>query len=146
MATVQKTLALAMLGICAYTDMKRRVVILPYIGAFAALSLLFHLMHGDGNAMDILLGTIPGWILLFISRLSGGKLGEGDAYIIMALGVMLGSYVSILILAIGLILAALAGSIMMIVVHKDKSYHMPFIPYVLAGYITMLCINQNCWV
>ena len=135
---LQRIVAFIMLGICAYSDIRSRVINVLLVAGFGALSLVFHLVSGDMPPVSIVTALLPGAVLLLISRLTKGKLGEGDGVVIMALGLMTGGLDGVRILTAGLIFAAATGVILIIAGYRKYTNTMPLIPYIFGGYIYWL--------
>ena len=134
----QQIAAFIMLGICTYTDIRNRVINVLVVAGFGALSLIMHLVFRDMTPLQFVAALLPGAVLFFISRITKGKLGEGDAIVIMALGLMTGGTDGVRILTAGLLFAAATGGILMLAGYRKYSNTMPLIPYIFGGYVYWL--------
>ncbi len=134
----QQIAAFIMLGICTYTDIRRKVINILLVAGFGILSLILHLVFKDMTSVQLFTALIPGAVLFLISRLTGGKLGEGDAVVAMVLGVMTGWLDGIRILTAGMIFAAATGVLLVLAGYRKYSNTMPLIPYIFGGYIYWL--------
>lgn len=76
----------------------------------------------------------------FLSIVSEGKLGMGDAWILVALSTMLEMQLYLCVLFIGLIMASIWSGFLLVVCGKKKTTEIPFLPFLLAGYLGGLCL------
>ena len=136
--TVQRILAFVLLLVCSYTDIRKRTVDLRFVLGMTAVSVVLKVRTGDNRASFIITYDILLSGMLFISRASRGGFGEGDAYIIAALGAVLGGEAAFFVLLAGLIPAAGAGLGMYVVGHRDISETIVFVPYLFLGFIILL--------
>ncbi len=137
----QRLLALALLSYSSYTDLKTRLVSLAAVIGAIVLSAVAGVVFEERGFGTLLFGALPGVFLLVISRLSKRAFGEGDAYIFMALGIMLGVRESICILTVSLVMASVLGIGFLAVCKRKKKYSMPFLPFVLLAYLSVMLVN-----
>lgn len=135
---VQKLILLAILGISAYQDWRKKKVSLYLILTAGIAGLLCHLCAGQTTVTDILLGAVLGAVLLFCSFISGEKIGYGDGAMVMVCGIFLGFATNLELLCIALILLELAALFLIVVKRKGRRYQIPFIPFLLLGYLVLL--------
>ena len=85
-------------------------------------------------------GLVVGITLLIISKITKGELGEGDAYVAMVLGLMIGLIKVYMVFMIAFMMAAIFSTIKLKVSKGKYSGKdtVPFIPFVLAAYV--LCL------
>lgn len=136
-----KLLALGFLMVMSYSDVKRKEVNVHIIGLFLALALIvtalgYHVY--EPNFLSVILGTLLGIIIYGISILTKGEIGEGDAYVIIALGMMLGCTKVFFIVSIAFVLAAVSVLILKLSKKISISSTLPFVPYILASYVVFL--------
>lgn len=115
-------------------------------GLSAAMWMFFRLWedldHWKELSADWGFGIMPGVFVLLIAFL-GGKIGEGDGYILILTGIITGGGKAIVVFAISLILAAVF-SIWLILVHKaGRSYSFPYLPFIAAAYVLWLFIERT---
>jgi len=138
---ISETLTLSLLGVAAFWD-KRTFsipVLLPAVVFCAGFTV--NIISGESKWWQLLLGCIPGIILLVISLLSSGSMGLGDGLVLTAAGPCLGLVNGLFLLTISLIFASAVGFIL-IALHQIKiKDRIPFIPFVLGGYIILLLIS-----
>lgn len=137
---MQRVLELALLGICSWEDVKGRQIRQCWLIAFGIEAVLVSMVFGSRSALSLVAGLLPGCVLLLLSWLSRGGVGEGDGLLLMLLGLSLGVGKTLAIFYIAAILSA--GYAMFLVVCKKKSrkYAMAFVPFLLVAYVCYLCV------
>lgn len=125
---------LAFLGINAWTDLKKRQVSLVLVGIFAAASLLWNLRNGE-ISWEYLIPVGIGGFLLAVSFLTKGALGMGDGWLMAALGLGLNTGEFLAALFVGMLCCALWAVVLMTVFRRGKHTEIPFVPFLLLGYV-----------
>ena len=130
------------LGICAVCDGVEREVplVVVWLGIITAVVLHLQGLGGNRTWQNVALSVIPGvtfWILSFIS---GEKVGYGDGWILIMIGLFMGLWKCFLILIIGLILSSLVVLILLAVRRVSRDYQLPFAPFLLFGMGVVVCL------
>lgn len=146
---IRQMIALAMLAISAYTDIKEKNIylmplIIPSAGAIS-ISVISFANAGVSDERSILLYEMAIPVLagiLVIAAVKTGALGMGmgDGYLMAALGLIIGVKLNIFVI----LTAAVAASVYaaaLFVSEKKRRRTMPFAPFVMAGYMILL-INE----
>ena len=84
---------------------------------------------------DNALGLIPGAVLLLISYVSRGQIGIADAVLVTLIGAALGIEVVVKVVTAALLLITVFSAIMLILGKLKRKSILPFIPFLLAGYL-----------
>ena len=105
------------LGGSAWTDWKKHEISLILTGI-----------------QDILIPAVIGAIFLLASVITGGALGMGDGWVMLALGCMTGTTVYLRTLGSGLFLSAVVSALLLTVFHRSRKTEIPFIPFLFLGY------------
>ena len=105
---------------------------------YGIFGMLLHLFLDKIAILDILGGMAIGMILLFIGKLFHQCVGYGDGLILLVSGIYLGRNKNIELLFYSVILSGIFSLILLCVCHKKKDFEIPFIPFVLIGYIGVL--------
>lgn len=79
-------------------------------------------------------------IFYFLSALTKHGLGMGDVKLISAVAWLLGLAATLVSVLLGLILCALTATALMFTKRKSKTDHIPFGPFIFAGYILLLLL------
>ena len=84
---------------------------------------------------DITLPILAGIVFILAGRIKSIPFGEGDAYTLAALGLVIGPWGSLQLMAAGLISAGVFTSLMMLAGRLRMDQKIPFVPFLLAGYM-----------
>ncbi len=143
METQEIASMLAPLGILAFnipSDIRRRKIypMLTLFGALAGLAVRAVLLYPErgsaGTVLSVLLSILPGALLLLLARLTEEKVGYGDGIMLLMLGCWSGASAA----AISFLLALFYAAILSVASGKKE---VPFIPYLAAGYLTVMAVR-----
>ncbi len=144
---MREAIALVMLAICTYTDIKERnIYLVPLAIASAGAAIMelvvFFAMTDPGAyqrlIMYLLLPLATGVLMIILSHSGFFPAGEGDGYLIAALTLVTGFTSSLHAVAAGSIMAALYALIKLV---AKKKRSVPFAPFVMTGFILVI-INE----
>lgn len=90
--------------------------------------------------MYILVGCLPGVMLLMLSFLWKEQLGAGDGLMLLVVGMYLGAIKTIIICYVALIMVVFASTIVRIcrMIGKEKTICYPFAPFVLTALVSLI--------
>ncbi len=128
----------------SYTDIKERSIYTPVCVVFAAAFLLIRFIKG-GSGLMILIFPLMVFLSLFLfSRFSKSAFGEGDAWALASLSVSLyiGDFLYTLFLS--LVFSGITGVFLILLFKRKSGITLPFMPFVLAGYLVMLS-SRGYW-
>ena len=130
------------LGICAVYDGLEREIPLAvvWLGIIAAIVLRIQGLAGDGTFMTAVLSLIPGVMFWLLGFISGEKVGYGDGWMLVMIGLFMGLCKCFLILMIGLVSGSLAVLILSVFKKVSKDYRLPFAPFLLFGMGVVVCL------
>ena len=126
-----------MYGFTAFDDIKTKQVRLFEILAFGILGIAIELIYKHHSLMSILGGVGVGALMLVFSIASKEKIGKGDAFIVMVSGLYLGFVDTLSLLWISSVYSLFAGIIIIRKYDNSIDYELPFVPFLLAGYLTL---------
>lgn len=126
-------------GITSFDDIRTRQVQLLEIIVFAVIGIIFNLYDRTNSLASIIGGVLIGVAVLLFSILTNEKIGKGDAYIIMVTGLYLGFMNTLVLLWISSIFAAVIGMIVLRKYDNSMQKELPFVPFLLLGYIS-ICV------
>lgn len=112
-----------------------------------AVALLAHLFYPPLSVQQSLLGLGAGLaffaLLYFFGQLlfRSYALGLGDVWLAGMIGAMLGLYGAILALTAGMLLAGLAGGLMLLVRKNNPGDYLPYGAYLCLGALGYLCLG-----
>jgi leader peptidase (prepilin peptidase)/N-methyltransferase len=126
---------LLLLIICTIEDCKHKKIVtwhLLILLPFLCLDLWF---NADVTLISRLLGLAIGGIFLLLSKLTKEQIGIGDAYIIAAIGLMLGGVKCLEVITYSFFISSVVAIVLMIIFHFSRKKTIPFIPFLLSGFI-----------
>lgn len=130
------------LAVCAVFDGLYRQVplVVVWLGMFAAVCLHICGVMGETGIPAVMLSLIPGAGFFLLSFFTGEKVGYGDGWVLLMIGLFLGAYRCFLILLAGL-LAESAAAIVLLALKKIKwDKEIPFLPFLLLGMGVVVCL------
>ncbi len=129
---------LGILGLCSYRDIREKHLRTGVLLSAAVLGLWMHLWFERIGLWDMAGGMAVGISLYLVAYLSGEKIGKGDALLVMVCGIFLGFWETIVLLWIAFLFAGLFGFVFMKVQHVGRNHELPFVPFLLLGYVVCL--------
>lgn len=150
-------IGLLLLIICSYTDLRERGISLVLLAAslISCVSLMIcveiygkkseimaHWLVYEPDRVKLLCALIPGTALLILCRVTGEAIGMGDVYVMLILGIMLGFSNTVVLLFVSMLITAVFGLCYMVVTGKSRKETLPYIPFLLGGYVLMLCTGM----
>ncbi|MBO4395130.1 MAG: prepilin peptidase [Eubacterium sp.] len=142
METIQiiiQTIIVLYLVVMAVIDVqKKEIPLLP--GAICFGITVVTLLVAGCDFMPILTGVMVGGLLFVISLVSRGGIGQADALVYAITGASLGFFKNCEVLLMSLVMAAVIGSVLMIVKHVGRKYRLPFVPFTLVAYGMVICL------
>lgn len=132
-----------LLGALAITDYKSRKIPLWPIALVLGIGILnLHLQHYRGW-VSILEGAGAGVTLCILSKATGNGIGLGDGLVIAVIGIFMGARLTFFCMSVAFFLASLAALFLLCRRKGGRNYRIPFIPYIFAAYVIMLCIQRG---
>ena len=133
---------LVFLGICAVYDGLEREIPLAvvWLGIIAAVVLHIQGLAGDGTFMSAVLSVIPGVMFWLLGFISGEKVGYGDGWLLVMIGLFMGLWKCFLILMIGLVSGSLVVLTLLVFKKVSRDYRLPFAPFLLFGMGVVVCL------
>lgn len=130
------------LGICAVYDGLEREIPLAvvWLGIIAAVVLHIQGLAGDGTFMSAVLSVIPGVMFWLLGFISGEKVGYGDGWLLVMIGLFMGLWKCFLILMIGLVSGSLVVLTLLVFKKVSRDYRLPFAPFLLFGMGVVVCL------
>lgn len=133
-----QAVVVSMLTLCSAEDMKRKQIRLNPVLLFGILGIFFHMLWRVQSIENILLGMSVGVVLLMLSVLTGGRIGAGDAVLLIVTGIYLGLEQNLQLFFSGLSLCGMWALGLLILRKKSRKDSIPFVPFLLAAYMGML--------
>ena len=108
---------------------------------FIGLLVLEVAINNQGRIPLSILGGMVGMLMLVISKLTNEALGYGDSLLILGMGISLGLWNLLWLLAIAFFGAALFAVGLLISKRAKKKSTLPFIPFINASYIFLFVLE-----
>lgn len=130
------------LAVCAVFDGIWKKIPLPvvWLGILTAVLLQLEGAMGEMSWLAAGFSLTPGilfWLLSFISR---EKVGYGDGWVLLMIGLFLGVGRCFLILLAGLAAESFAVLFLMAFRKVDKDKEIPFVPFLMLGMGVVVCL------
>ena len=136
---VRLTAGCVFLWIAAVPDIRAQSIPAWLPVPFAAAALAADLLLPSGiERTELWAGALPGTVLLLLSGLLKGKIGEGDGICLLVSGLLTGLTPAIVLTETALVLAAAAGALCVWTKRKRAGDRIAFIPFLAAAQTLIL--------
>ena len=130
------------LGICAVFDgMEKKIPLaVIWLGIIIAIVLRAQGITGEKSWFDIGMAVLPGmmfWMLSFVTR---EKVGYGDGWMLVMIGLFTGLWKCFLILLVGLVSESLVVLVLLAIKRVSRNRQIPFAPFLLFGMGVVVCL------
>lgn len=131
-----------LLAICAVCDglEKKIPLAVVWIGIATAIVLQIQGMSGEWSWLSITLSVLPGVIFWMLSLITGEKVGYGDGWMLIMIGLFMGLWRCLLILLVGLVSESFVVLILLVFRRVSKDRQVPFAPFLLFGMGVVTCL------
>lgn len=130
----------SMLALCSAEDIKKKQIRLHPVLLFGIFGVFLHMLFRMQPVENMLLGMLVGVTLLILSILTGGRIGAGDAVLLIVTGIYLGFEQNMQLFFSGSLLCGIWALGVLILKKKGRKDSIPFIPFLLAAYMGMLVL------
>lgn len=129
------------LAVCAVFDGLDRQVPLVVVWLGMLTAVCFHIsgVMGEISLMTAVLSLLPGAGFFLLSFFTGEKVGYGDGWVLLMIGLFLGGYQCFLILLVGLIVESAAAIVLLVFGKIKRDGEIPFLPFLLLGMGVVVC-------
>lgn len=130
------------LGICAVYDGVEREIPLGVVWMGIIVALVLHIqgLGGNGTWLAVVSSVMPGVMFWMLSFITGERVGYGDGWMLIMVGLFMGLWKSFLILMVGLILSSLVVLILLVLGKASRNDQLPFAPFLLLGMGVVVCL------
>ncbi len=129
------------LAVCAVFDGFSRKVPLAvvWLGMFLAVCLRIGGAMGESGLMEVALSLLPGAGFFLLGFLTREKVGYGDGWTLLMIGLFSGLYRCFLILLFGLIAESAVAVVLLALQKINRNHEIPFLPFLLLGMGVAVC-------
>ncbi len=128
------------LGICSYTDIKGKYILVKISIIYGILGIVYGFCFENRGILEILIGIVPGIIVLIISVITKESIGKGDALIILVMGIYTGIVNNLIVFIYALFFTVIVGIILLLIMKKGRKFRIAFAPFIFLGYLVFLII------
>ncbi len=124
-----------LLAVCAASDGRKKEIPLIVVWGGMALAVLLRITGNLGELVwpDVVLSLIPGMTFWGISWITGEKVGYGDGWMLMMVGLFTGLGQCFLILLVGLMMESVIALVLLAAGKTAMDRTVPFAPFLLLG-------------
>lgn len=129
------------LAVCAVFDGFSRQIPLAvvWLGMLTAVCLHIDGVMGETSLMAVVLSLIPGAGFFLLSFLTKEKVGYGDGWALLMIGLFTGIYRCFLILLLGLMAESVVAVVLLAIGKVKRDREIPFLPFLLLGMGVVVC-------
>ncbi len=133
----------ALLLFCGVQDLLYKRITLWLIGVSALAVLACLPFCTNLSFTERLGGCALGFGVILLSKVTGGKIGLGDGILLCVTGLGLGFWTNTELFGLALFLAAVLSILLLILRLVDRKKNIPFVPFLLAGYVILLVVSKG---
>ena len=135
---IREMMALSMLAVCAYTDIKERNIyvmplLVPCIGSVAIT-----LIGGEDLPEFLVFPAMAGALLILAVKFGQDHMGMGDGYLMAALMMMIGIIYGLYVIMCSFAISSVYAGAVLLAKKGGVKREIPFAPFVMAGFLVML--------
>ena len=130
-------IVLGVVGVFSVYDLFYKKVPVRAVLVFGLLVLGYRLFAGVGIG-GLLLGLVPGVVLLVTAFCTGESIGYGDGMMLCVMGLFLGIGKTTAVLGMALFVAAVLAMVLFVMKRAGRKTELPFLPCLFSGYLISL--------
>lgn len=138
---IGRGICLFILIVLSVMDMKIREVPLALLAVVNAAAILYQLIFQNEDFISIAGGAVIGAAFLLIGRFTRESIGYGDGLGILGLGIYLGLWKLLEVLAVAFFLLAFGAIVILCGKKMSRKCALPFYPFLTVGYAVWLVIG-----
>lgn len=129
------------LAVCAVFDglYKQIPLAVVWLGMLTAICLQISGAMGETGILTAAVSLVPGAGFLLLSFFSREKVGYGDGWVLLMIGLFLGIYRCFLILIVGLAAESAIAIVLLAFRKIQRDKEIPFSPFLLLGMGVVVC-------
>lgn len=114
-------------------DIRKKTVPIWGLIAIFLLSLGYVMTIESRDYFDMAISLLPGAFFAVVSIVTGGKLGMGDAIVLLGLGLGLGTIRTVYMIVFALLLNCIVAIVLVMLKKANRHTRIPFVPFITAG-------------
>lgn len=130
------------LAACAVFDglYKQIPLAVVWLGMLTAICFQIYGAMGETGIIAAAVSLIPGAAFFLLSFFSREKVGYGDGWVLLMIGLFLGLYRCFLILLAGLVMESAVAIVLLAFRKMQRDKEIPFSPFLLLGMGVVVCL------
>lgn len=136
---IEKLVTFCFLGINAWHDYKKKEIFLWSVGVYVVLGIGWGIWQ-KSDWQEYVLAVALGSSLTLLSVGTKGAIGMGDAWVILALGIVMDNHKYLLTILLALLGSAFFSAVLMMLKKVGRKTEIPFIPFLFLAYVGGLCL------
>lgn len=136
---IAKCILLGILAVLSREDIRTKELPVFYLVLSGILGGAIYIWSHPFSGWNLLGGIAVGGFLLLCSLISRESIGKGDGYLFCITGTFLGFQENLVLLIFSLLMCAAGAIIFLIVKRCRRGDQIPFVPFVLAADVLLLC-------
>ena len=144
---IDQICCISLLLLTAVIDFRFRripVYMLAFLNLLAVVWQLYRFVGQKGDMGTLIGGIGVGAVFFLVSRFTEEGVGYGDSWVILILGIYLGLWEVLEVLAGTCLLLAAVSIICLAVKRMSRRRTLPFVPFLAAGYLmSVLCAGYT---
>ncbi len=138
MCEILDGIMIVLLGIASWGDWKRREISVNLLIVMSVISVIAAVLMNRTTWLEVLGGAGIGILFIYVSYLTGEKIGYGDSWLIGVLGVYLGGSKLMELMLIASFTASLCSVFYCMLRGWNRNHTLPFIPFMMAAFVGVL--------
>ena len=127
-------------------DVKEKKISVTYLKIGALLSflyLLWEIWNKNMRGKEVMLSLLPGVIFLLLSKLTKEKVGVGDGFVFLVIGICLGSSMTWMVCQLGLILSSVYSLLILLLKRGNRESQIAFIPFIWLAHFLLWSLKYG---
>jgi Type IV leader peptidase family. len=121
----------------AVVDYRTKSLSVIYLYGMVIMGIIFGIIERSSFSSEILLGLLPGIVIVILAFVSKEKIGYGDGILLLSIGGFLGYLNCIIIMMYSLLFSAVI-SIITFIKRRNRYEEIPFVPFLFLGYVMVV--------
>lgn len=135
MCKIADWVVFALLAACSVSDWRKKTI--PYVFLLVlGIAVVAFAFFCDGVSVRMrMAGAVMGVLFLLISKMSREAIGYGDSFLILFLGIYMGSFAALGVLFVAALLAAVVSLFFLWKCRWKRHATLPFVPFLTISYL-----------
>lgn len=131
-----------LLAVCALSDGLRKQIPLAVVWLGMLMAVCFQAVGytEETSIAAAAFSLIPGMGFFLLSFLTGEKVGYGDGWVLLMIGLFVGFYRCFLIMILGLVVESAVAVVLLVAKKIRRDKEIPFSPFLLLGMGVTMCL------